>query len=369
VIMVKNAEGAWVAAQLTSYSDEAALQRTLLDDPSLIPGCAGAACVKELSVPGVGSVDLVCVDSEGEITLVECKLQKNSQVKREIVGQIVSYASGLQGTAFESFAAAFAARAGTSLLASVVTAAAADVDELWFKSVVQDRLSTGAFRLVVAVDQINDELRRCIEYLNEHSSDHVRFMALELGYLARRGVEILVPQTFGAPVESVSAATKSPGKKRWTLEQVQEAIQEVPNAQVRAFVTELLVRSFQLGAVFNGGTGPAPSAGLYFTVAGKRRSVWSVWVTDSDVDISLNLGSIANVSEPLALSVLESLRSSPSLQARLTLAPDEMIKKYPTIHVGELVTDAQARKAIVTVFENVCESGPTATDPEESFSR
>jgi hypothetical protein len=87
VVLVRS-DGGWVPAMLTSFESESALQALLYQDPSLIPGCAGAAVVRELGIPGVGSADLVCVDGEGIVTIVECKLKANPQIRREIVGQI-----------------------------------------------------------------------------------------------------------------------------------------------------------------------------------------------------------------------------------------------------------------------------------------
>lgn len=209
-------DGAWVPAILTSFESESALQTLLHQDPSLIPGCAGAAVVRELGIPGVGSADLVCVDGEGILTIIECKLKANPQIRREIVGQIIAYASGLAGTTYEQFDAAFANRAGTPLLDSVSAAAGATIDAATLRTAVAERLSTGAFRLVMAVDQITDELRRSVEYLNQHLSDSVLVIALELGYLNQNGVELLVPHTYGAELESRKRHSPAVATRRWT---------------------------------------------------------------------------------------------------------------------------------------------------------
>jgi hypothetical protein len=118
--------------------------------------------------PGVGSADLVCVDAEGTLTIIECKLKANPQIHREVLGHIIAYASGLASTTYEQFDVAFTNRSGTPLLVSVSAAAGAAIDAASLRTAVAERLSTGAFRLVMAVDQITDELRRSVEYLNQH---------------------------------------------------------------------------------------------------------------------------------------------------------------------------------------------------------
>jgi hypothetical protein len=72
-----------------------------------------------VTVPDVGTVDLVLVDGDGVITLVECKPRANPQIRREVVCQILAYASGLQGLSYDEFDDAFSARVGRRLVVAV----------------------------------------------------------------------------------------------------------------------------------------------------------------------------------------------------------------------------------------------------------
>jgi RecB family endonuclease NucS len=81
VVLIKSGNK-WIPATLTSWSSEQELQEVLADSPELMPGCEGSAVVTELRIPGVGSVDLVCVHDTGAITLVECKLAKRPNSPR-----------------------------------------------------------------------------------------------------------------------------------------------------------------------------------------------------------------------------------------------------------------------------------------------
>jgi hypothetical protein len=310
-------EGVWVPASLTSFDSESTLQELLRSDPSLIPGRAGAAAARELWIPGVGAVDLICVDGEGTITVVECKLKANPQIRREIVGQIIAYASGLQGSSYEDFDVAFTARAGTSLLDAVSAAAGSGVDAGVLRAAVEDRLAKGAFRLVVAVDQITPELRRSVEYLNEHLSDLVLFMALELGYLKSDGVEILIPQTYGAELESVKRHRAASPAHRWTADDVVAAVAAIPDEAERSFVEGLLRHADGRQAVVKGGVGASPSAGYYYLVAGKRRSVWSLYVKPEGPVIALNPGSVQNAAPHLAEAMAGELAQAKLFAERL----------------------------------------------------
>lgn len=343
----------WAPAALTSYSAEEELQSLLASDPSLISGCAGAVAVRELAVPGVGKVDIVGIDAEGTITLVECKLHTNSQIRREIVGQIIAYASGLAGVSYRQFAGAFEARAKQSLVEAVSAAAGHDVDSVEFEEAVNDKLNRGHFRLVVAVDVIRDELRASVEYLNVHLQDTVSFMALELGYLKQDGVEILVPRTFGAELAATRKDPDGKSKARWTLEQVDSAVKQVQDRAQREVAERLLEHAKRNNAMVIGGTGAAPSAGFYYAVGEKRPSLWSLYVRQPGPVIALNLGSIANVDETLAERALERLRACDVLAARLQGESSTLIRKYPEFPVSELATSACAADAITAAFDDI----------------
>ena len=55
---------------------------------------------RELSIPGVGFVDVLLMDEHGRLVVVECKLWRNPQARREVVGQILDYARELSRFAY-----------------------------------------------------------------------------------------------------------------------------------------------------------------------------------------------------------------------------------------------------------------------------
>lgn len=95
-IRKKGAEGKeWSKITGGSYRDEAHLQDLLYGTPDLIPieslsedEVALKICVKEARLPGSGNPDLIGVDERGGITLIECKLATNPDIKRKVIGQI-----------------------------------------------------------------------------------------------------------------------------------------------------------------------------------------------------------------------------------------------------------------------------------------
>ena len=57
-------------------------------------------------------------------------------------------------------------------------------DEEAFRSALGENLAECRFTLVIAVDEITDDLRRIIEYRSGHTNAEVGVVALKLGYLA-----------------------------------------------------------------------------------------------------------------------------------------------------------------------------------------
>ncbi len=329
--------GKWTPATLTSYGQETGLQQLLQDDPSLVPGCAGSAVVRELSIPGTGFADLVLVDEAGTITVVECKLQANPEIRRKVVGQVLEYASGLWRMDYDDFERAFASRSRTSLVQSVREAAGTEVDEDNLRSRVSEALQAGRLRLVVAVDQITPELRSTIEFLNAHMSAEVAVMGLELGYFRQGDVELLVPASYGAEFAETVPAGGGRVTRRWSAQDLREGVDALPDAASRDVLKALLDHVASHGAVVKGGTSPAPSAGLYYSVEGRRRSLWSVYLDKgAGPVVVVNLGSIANASQDRARRVLAHLRTSRVCNTRLSEDDDAALRQYPEILLLEL---------------------------------
>src|SRR3984893_11456399 len=86
--------------------NEAWLRDTLFDNPEIIPTDEIASAFgplvplcKELRTDA-GSIDAVFINERGRLTILECKLWKNSQARREVVAQTLHYVSALAGWSY-----------------------------------------------------------------------------------------------------------------------------------------------------------------------------------------------------------------------------------------------------------------------------
>lgn len=257
-LLVRHDGGRWQAPEVQAYENEEMLKHLLRDSPQLLPMSAkDSIFVEELAVPQGGSVDLVGVDPYGAITLVECKLGKNPEIRRSVVGQLFAYASGLWEMSYEEFDRAFSVAFKGTTLADAVRARlpdAADWHEEDFRAAVSDNLRAGRFTLIIAVDHITDELKRIVPYINTHTIPEVQFIALEIGYVKDGEVEIIQPLTYGE--ESIA-------QKQATGRSDQEQVNEVFRA---------IYKLVQESGAFNQVRNP-PTNRPYYTVERTHQAV------------------------------------------------------------------------------------------------
>ena len=86
---------------------EDGLQELLARNPSMLPideiepAFAPLVCLGREITTAVGPLDILYASPSGYLTLVETKLWKNSQSRREVVGQIIDYAKELAKWSFD----------------------------------------------------------------------------------------------------------------------------------------------------------------------------------------------------------------------------------------------------------------------------
>ncbi|WP_143424985.1 hypothetical protein [Geodermatophilus pulveris] len=254
----------------------------LLESPDLLPGSDGSplTVTSQLYVPNTGPMDLFAVSLAGEITVVEVKLRANPEIRRSVVGQTLAYASGLWRMSYEELETAFAARAGGPLVQAVAARATelgGDFDADAFRSAVARNLSTGAMRLVIAVDEITDELKRIIEFLNDRTRPDLEVLALELGYVRHGEVEILVPTVYGQ--EAVRRKAAEAPRRRWDEQALLAAIEQHSSAQAAAVLTAVYehARDHCAHSHWYWGEGQHPSVTAWFRVGGLEVPVWTIY--------------------------------------------------------------------------------------------
>lgn len=218
-IAIRRSGQPWQLRPTQPYEREAQLQELLGAQPNLIPlhqlgdqVLAPRVAVRELPLRPAGTLDLLAVDEAGGLTLVECKLDANVESKRTVIGQVLEYASALWRMEYNDLDALVRNRTDRAL-GDLMEAALTDDDLEWspedFRTGVERHLKAGDFRLIVAVDQVNDRLRAIVEYLNGAGSSAMRLHLLEVRYFVSGDTEVLIPQLHGEAPTPTRAVTTS----------------------------------------------------------------------------------------------------------------------------------------------------------------
>jgi hypothetical protein len=323
---------------VTAYQDEEALQTLLAASPNLLPLANPDAPVVVASEVGTtaGPVDLVAVDALGEIALVECKLRANPDIRRSIVGQLMAYAAAVWTLSYDEFDRAISKRLHDSLADTVesrVSAAGTEWDADEFRTRVSRNLGDGRLRLIFAVDQITDELRRIVEFVNSHTHNDLQVVALELGYVADEGVEVLVPREFGQETADRKSAPSAP--HQWTPEAViADLTGRLPETTVD-FVSRLIEWTRNNGGSFSNGTGKSPSVSGWMRVEGHWVSTWALY--GADATLAINFGTMAKkVSRDRLIAVASALAAIPGAPEAFRGVANGDLNRYPGFRLAQV---------------------------------
>lgn len=169
--------------------DERFVQDLILEHPELLPlgeiepGLSTPiALCDELPTPA-GPLDGAWITREGVPVLAECKLWKNPQARREVVGQLLDYAKEIRTWSYEDLQRAVAQRVKTkcySLFEAVSQRIVDSIDERDFIDSVTTNLRRGRFILLVVGDGIRADAEAIGEYLAGSGSLEYTFAMIEL---------------------------------------------------------------------------------------------------------------------------------------------------------------------------------------------
>lgn len=164
------------------------LQKFIFEHPSAIPINEIESAFAELipvcrELPtSAGPIDLVFVNSDGLLTLVECKLWSNPEARREVVGQILDYAKEISQWSYQNLEDAIdkTQKAGKQSLFQLVSVKS-DVEEMDFIDSVSRNLRRGRFLLLIIGDGIRENVEQLAEFLQKYAHLNFGFALVEFG--------------------------------------------------------------------------------------------------------------------------------------------------------------------------------------------
>lgn len=192
---------AWRLLEPTGFPVERELHDLVGQAPQLLPlaGQPSIAILGSEVALGGNWADLVGVESNGRLVIIEVKLRKNTEARRAVVAQALSYAAYLQGLSLAEVESAILGRHLTQAGFATVEEAMQNalqgehLDVAAFRDAFANNLAVGAFRIVFVLDEAPAELARLVEYLEHISTDRLLIDLVAVAQYQVADAKVVVP--------------------------------------------------------------------------------------------------------------------------------------------------------------------------------
>jgi hypothetical protein len=184
---------------------EASIQNLIQQHPTCLPiaeidsmFCGPVPICMELNTPA-GPIDNFMVTPSGLPVLVECKLWRNPEMRRQVVSQILDYAKELSRWSSSDLQREASRRLGRqgNVVLELVREAGHEVDETDFNDALTANLRRGRFLLLIVGDGIREGVEAITEYLQIHAGLHFTLGLVELPiFVLPNGDRMVVPRVL-----------------------------------------------------------------------------------------------------------------------------------------------------------------------------
>ena len=161
--------------------DESWLQELIRKTPNLIPSGEFEAIFSNLAAIGrevgtaVGPIDNMFISADGYLVLIETKLWRNPEARREVVGQILDYAKELARWTFEDldqtvrdYTRRYDGRGMGVIELMKQRFGLTDAEEISMVDSIMKNIRQGRFLLLIIGDGIRESVEDMVEYLNQN---------------------------------------------------------------------------------------------------------------------------------------------------------------------------------------------------------
>jgi hypothetical protein len=302
-ILIRDQQG--VRALEEGYASEEELQTFLREHPDLMPieeielNAAGLLCIGWEVGLASGAEDILYIDQNGLLTVVETKLRRNPEARREVVGQILEYAAQMStwtsadverqaenffGTSHcpEAYRGLALKRALEMLLESTGAAPGFAYED--FLKQAQENIERGHFRLIIAIDEPPEPLLKTVEFVNRFSERFEMYLVQlkRFGDLATEQ-SIFVPALFG------KVATGRPSRGKWDERSFFEDVERKRSGQEIDAVRQLYELAKAKGRVQ---WGTARTGGSFLFQVAKEGRWFTVFNIHANQGLWVSFGSL-----------------------------------------------------------------------------
>lgn len=344
------------------FREEGKLQDYLEDHPTLIPledileEPPDLFCIGREVPAGSGFIDLLFIDRDGLLTVVETKLRKNPEARREVIGQIIEYASyASRWSADDVYKIASEYYAGsvkvpeknrgipaTDIMRLIVGDSYIDDD---YRAKIEENLKDGRVRLIVAVDEIIESLRAMVTFLNFFSNFDILLLQVS-DFAEKGGKRVLVPLLFGYTTRS---ASKTRTTNQWDEKSFFDDVRNKCDPKVADTIRKIFEFSNKNSDVLSWGKGTTYGS---FTFRKKRMdkpvSVFTVTSTGSGW---ICFGELVARGKGVKRETLQTFRTALNKIPGISIPEDAIeLGKFPTISMVSLLVEDTLKSFEETVL-------------------
>jgi len=219
----QNEGDAWRLLSPVGFPAEVALHDIVAQAPALLPlsGSPRLAVLGREVPLGTGYADILAVEDSGRLVVIEVKLSRNSEARRAVVAQVLSYAAHVHRMTLDGLKSLISSRGNIGMFDELVSPILNEnmTDTSEFESNVRASLSNGWFRIVLVLDEAPDDLVRLVGYLEHVTDEQLIVDLVTVSSYDVNGARVVVPRRidsrvreFGGPEETRGAA--SPERQR-----------------------------------------------------------------------------------------------------------------------------------------------------------
>ena len=262
-----------------------------------------------------GPIDNLLITPSGLPIIVECKLWRNPEGRREVVGQILDYAKELSRWSSSDLQREVAKRTdlpGNPLL-TLLNEAGHEVDEIAFNDALTSNLRRGRFLLLIVGDGIREGVEAIATYLQGHLGLHFSLGLVEMPiFLLPDGSHLITPRVLARTTMITRHVIAIPDGHVIEEEDGEEAD---PDRQSLSTEQQMFWSEFLSGLSLDDPEQPIPKPAklgyLSFMMPAPQGSCWiNVWrdITKGRVGLTLTYTS-GYVGEDAVRSLIDNMQS------------------------------------------------------------
>ncbi|KAA6438742.1 hypothetical protein FEM33_15920 [Dyadobacter flavalbus] len=203
--------------------NESWIQKLIHDNADILPiseiepGFAPAISIGRELRTNAGFIDNMLISPDGYITLVETKLWRNPQARREVVGQILDYAKELSKWTFSDLDTRIRNldQSSEGIVAMIQKQAGyPDIEEHTLIDNINRNLRRGRILLLIVGDGIRESVEEMVEYLSQTPQLHFTLSLVELQVYKLGDAEgslLVLPQVITRTREITRAVVRIEG--------------------------------------------------------------------------------------------------------------------------------------------------------------